>query len=99
MAGRPDENAAQVHIQLLKPLFLQVVSKQADVGLNLFTLLLLQLMLAYAVIAAVIAAADARGYLCRPNHVRHKLTNIRKQLKDQSFYDSPHDNTPVQKGC
>ena len=99
MAGRPDENAAQVHIQLLKPLFLQVVSKQADVGLNLFTLLLLQLMLAYAVIAAVIAAADARGYLCRPERMRRKLTSIRNKLTAQSFYDSKQDNTPVQKGC
>jgi len=95
MAGRPDENAAQVHIQLLKPLFLQVVSKQADVGPNLFTLLLLQLLLAYA----VTAAADARGYLCRPKRMRQKLTSIRNKLKNQSFYDSKQDNTPVQKGC
>ncbi len=61
-AARPDEKVAKVHVQLFMPLFLQLVSKQADVGPNLFTLLFLQLMLAYA----VIASADARGYLCRP---------------------------------
>jgi len=32
MAGRPDENVAQVHVKLLMPLFLQLVSEQAGVG-------------------------------------------------------------------
>ena len=62
IAGRPDDNVAKVHVEPFMPLFLQLVSKQADVGPNLFSLLILPLMLAYA----VIAAADARGYLCRP---------------------------------
>jgi len=31
IAARPDDNVAQAHIQLFMPLFLQLVSKQADV--------------------------------------------------------------------
>jgi len=61
-----DERVAKVHVQLFMPLFLQLVGKHAVVGPNLFTLLFLQLMLAYA----GIAAADARGYLCRPERMR-----------------------------
>ncbi len=95
IAARPDENVAKVHVQLFMPLFLQLFSKQAAVGPNLTMLLLLQLMLAYA----VIAAAGARGYLCRPKCMCQNLTSIRNQLKDQSFYGSKQDNTPVQKGC
>ena len=77
------------------PLFLQLVSKQADVGHNLFILLFVQLMLAYA----VTAAAGARSYLCRPKRTRQKSTSIQERLQDQSIYDSKQDNTPVQKGC
>ncbi len=77
------------------PLFLQLVGKHAVVGPNLFTLLFWQLMLAYA----GIAAADARGYLCRPERMRQKLTSIRNKLSAQRFYVSKQDNTPVQKGC
>ena len=32
IAGRPDENVAQVHVALFMPLFLQLISKQARVG-------------------------------------------------------------------
>ncbi len=92
IAARPDENIAKVHVEFFMPLFLQVISKQADVGPNLFTLLFLQLMLVYA----VIAAADARGYLCSHSQ---KSTSIQEKLQDQSIYDSKQDNTPVQKGC
>jgi hypothetical protein len=68
MAARPDENIAKEHVVPVMPLFLQLVSKQADVGPDLFTLLFLQLLLAYS----VTAAADARGYLCRPQCMRQK---------------------------
>ena len=68
MAARPDENVAQVHVEPVMPLFLQLVSKQADVGPNLFTLLFLQPLLAYS----VTAAADARGCLCMPQCMRQK---------------------------
>ena len=71
IAARPDENIAKELVVPVLPLFLQLVSKQADVGPNLTMLLLLQLMLVYA----VIAAADATGYLCTPVHIRHKLTS------------------------
>ena len=32
MAARPDENVAQVHVEPVMPLFLQLISKQAGVG-------------------------------------------------------------------
>ena len=35
MAGRPDDNVAQVHVEPVMPLFLQLVSKQAGIGLLL----------------------------------------------------------------
>jgi len=50
---------AKVHVELFMPLFLQLVSKQADVGPRSFRLLLLQLL------PAGIAVADVRGNLCR----------------------------------
>jgi hypothetical protein len=78
VAARPDENVAKVHVELFMPLFLQLVSKQADVERNLFTLLFLQLLLAYS----VSAAADARGYLCRPQCMRQKWRGIQDKLKD-----------------
>ena len=64
-AARPDKNVAKVPVEAVMPLLLQLVSKQAEVGHNLLMLLPLQLMLAYA----VVAAADARGYLCRPKRM------------------------------
>ena len=68
IAVRPDENIAEGRVVPVMPLFLQLVSKQADVGPNLFTLLFLQLLLAYS----VTAAADARGCLCMPQCMRQK---------------------------
>ena len=68
IAARPDENVAKEHVVPVMPLFLQLVSKQADVGPKLFTLLFLQLLLAYS----VSAAADARVYLCRPQCMHQK---------------------------
>jgi len=78
IAARPDENVAKVHVELFVPLFLQLISKQAGVEPNLFTLPFLQLLLAYA----VIAAADARGCLCSPERKCQKSTCIQdKTLK------------------
>ena len=68
IAARPDENVAKEHVVPVMPLFLQLVSKQADVGPKLFTLLFLQLLLAHS----VSAAADARVYLCRPQCMHQK---------------------------
>ena len=61
------------------PLFLQLVSKQADVGHNLFTLLLLQLLLAYT----VTAAADARGLQAKTH--ASNVDKRQNKLKDQRF--------------
>ena len=75
---RLDQNMAKVPVQLFMPLLLQLVSKQAGVGPNLFMLLFLQLMLAFA----VTASADARGYLCRPKRMLRKSTGIQEKLQD-----------------
>ncbi len=96
IAARPDENVAKVHVEPIMPLFLQLVSKQADLGPNLFTLPFVQLLLA----CSVIAAADATGYLCRPKCTGQKSASIQDEnLKHYSTCDSKQDNTPVQKGC
>ena len=42
MAARPDENVAQVYVEPVMPLFLQLVSKQADIGTVVKLLALLQ---------------------------------------------------------
>ncbi len=58
IAAGPDENVAQVHVELFMPLFLQLVSKQADVGpaIKLPALLLWH---------TVSATANAIGLPCR----------------------------------
>jgi len=53
-----DVDVAMVHIALYMPLFLQLFSKQAGVGPNLFMLLFVHLF------DAVIAVADVRGIPC-----------------------------------
>ncbi len=54
-----DVDVAMVHVALYMPLFLQLFSKQAGVGPNLFRLLFVHLL------HAVIAVADVRGIPCR----------------------------------
>ena len=54
-----DVDVAMVHVALYMPLLLQLFSKQAGVGPNLFRLLLVHLL------HAVIAVADVRGIPCR----------------------------------
>ncbi len=55
IAARPDENVAQVHVDLFMPLVLQLVSKQADVGssIKLKALLLWHIVSATAVVTGM----------------------------------------------
>jgi len=50
IAAGPDENVAKVHVELVMPLFLQLVSKQADVGpaIKLWSFLLWRTVSAFA---------------------------------------------------
>ena len=57
IAGRPDDNVAQVHVELCMPLFLQVVCKQAGIGPVVELLILLQWH-------TVSDSADAIGMPC-----------------------------------
>ncbi len=58
LAARPEENVAQVHVELFMPLFLQLISKQAGVGplIKLLALLLWQ---------TVRATGNSIGMACR----------------------------------
>ena len=56
MAARPDENVAQVYVEPVMPLFLQLVSKQADIG----TVVKLLASQWHAVTATV------KGMTCKP---------------------------------
>ena len=65
-----DVDVAMVHVALYMPLLLQLFSKQAGVGPNLFRLLLVHLL------HAVIAVADVRGIPCKINTLSKSVVHL-----------------------
>ena len=74
---------AKVHIQLFMPLFLQLVSKQADVGPTSIRLLRLPTfisMLLSQVLPGGVDVAIVRGNLCRSTCVLMSLIIVQEEM-------------------
>ena len=71
---------AKVHIQLFMPLFLQLVSKQADVGPTSIRLPTFTSMLLSQVLPAGIDVAIVRGNLCRSTCVLVSLIIVQEEM-------------------
>ena len=70
-----DVDVAMVHVALYMPLLLQLFSKQAGVGPNLFRLSLVHLL------HAVIAVANVRGFRCRSTCCQTQSSTYDELLK------------------
>ncbi len=68
-AARPDENVAKVHVELFMPLFLQLVSQQADVG----SAIKLQALVLWQTISV---AFYAIGLPCRSACMRERQAHL-----------------------